>query len=136
MEEIKQKAKTLNQASRWFYRTKTQTNGKHFITIDYILIYLGVFDNLEDAKPARIKRSNEAFAIYTNACEQINYPVALTTGANKFDRKVHILVLNGFLTNFQTKPFVNHIDNRKSNNNVYNLRWATHTENGRNQTIS
>ena len=40
------------------------------IRIDGILIHLGCFENLEDAKQARIKRANEAFGIYTNACEQ------------------------------------------------------------------
>ena len=29
MEEIKQKAKQINQASRGYYGTKSQTNGKH-----------------------------------------------------------------------------------------------------------
>ena len=49
---------------------------------------------------------------------------------------MHILLLNAFWTNVETKPCVDHIDNHKSNNNISNLRWATHTENGRNQTKS
>jgi hypothetical protein len=40
------------------------------ITIDEITVYLGRFESLEDAKQARINRANEAFGIYTNACEK------------------------------------------------------------------
>ena len=41
------------------------------ITIDGIRIHLGNFDNIEDAKQARIQRANQVFGIYTNACEKI-----------------------------------------------------------------
>ena len=41
------------------------------INIDGIRIYIGYYDNIEDAKIARINRANEAFGIYTNACEKL-----------------------------------------------------------------
>ena len=41
------------------------------IQIDGISIHIGLFDNLEDAKIARINRANEAFGVYTNACEKL-----------------------------------------------------------------
>ena len=41
------------------------------ITIDGIKIHLGYYDNLEDAKIARINKANEAFGVYTNACERL-----------------------------------------------------------------
>jgi hypothetical protein len=41
------------------------------IKIDGIRIHIGYFDNLEDAKIARINRANEGFGIYTNACEKL-----------------------------------------------------------------
>ena len=41
------------------------------ITIDGIRIHLGNFDNIEDAKQARVQRANQAFGVYTNACEKI-----------------------------------------------------------------
>jgi hypothetical protein len=40
------------------------------IRIDGILIHLGYFDDIEDAKKARIDRANQAFGIYINACEK------------------------------------------------------------------
>lgn len=40
------------------------------ITIDGIRIGLGLFNTIEEAKQARIKRANQAFGIYVNACEK------------------------------------------------------------------
>ena len=42
-----------------------------YIRIYGILIHLGSYDNLEDAKQARIKRANESFGVFTNKCEKI-----------------------------------------------------------------
>ena len=41
------------------------------IKIDGINIHIGYYDNLEDAKTARINRANQAFGVYTNACEKL-----------------------------------------------------------------
>ena len=41
------------------------------IKIDGIRIHIGYYDNLEDAKIARINRANQAFGVYTNACEKL-----------------------------------------------------------------
>ena len=42
-----------------------------YIQIDGIPIHLGYFDNLEDAKQARITKANEAFGVFVNKCEKL-----------------------------------------------------------------
>ena len=45
---------------------------------------------------------------------------------------IHRLVANAFLEKVEGKTYVDHIDNDKLNNNVYNLRWCTASENKQN----
>ena len=42
---------------------------------------------------------------------------------------VHRLSAKHFIPNPDSKPFVNHIDGNKSNNNIENLEWVTRQEN-------
>ena len=46
---------------------------------------------------------------------------------------VHVLVARAWVPNPENKRCVDHIDGDKANNNWENLRYATHTENSRNQ---
>jgi hypothetical protein len=41
------------------------------IKIDGISIHIGLYNTLEEAKEARVKRANEVFGVYTNECEKI-----------------------------------------------------------------
>ena len=49
---------------------------------------------------------------------------------------VHVLVARAFISNPDAKRCVDHIDNIRTNNNVSNLRWATHAENSFNQCLA
>ncbi len=53
------------------YFDKRRKKWRAQIKIDGIRIHIGYFDNLEDAKIARINRANQAFGVYTNACEKL-----------------------------------------------------------------
>jgi hypothetical protein len=51
-------------------------------------------------------------------------------------KRIHILVLNAFENNKQQKEHVDHIDNIRTNNCLFNLRFATKSENQYNQKLS
>ena len=49
--------------------------------------------------------------------------------------KVHRLIATAFIDNPSNKPFVDHIDNNRLNNNINNLRWCTQRENCMNSSF-
>ena len=50
-------------------------------------------------------------------------------------KRTHRLVIEAFKENVENKLCVDHIDNNRENNNICNLRYATHQENTRNRVI-
>ncbi len=59
--------------------------------------------------------NNKTAPIMKQTIQHGYHSVALTTGATKFNRKVHILVANAFIANPDGKACVDHIDKIKSN---------------------
>ena len=61
--------------------------------------------------------------------------VSLSKDGKKFKFDVHRLVAKGFIPNPENKPFVDHIDNDRSNNDVNNLRWVSISQNSMNSKL-
>lgn len=57
------------------------------------------------------------------------YKVELYKDGSKKSLKVHRLVAMAFIPKIEYKPFINHKDGNKLNNNVENLEWCTQKEN-------
>lgn len=57
------------------------------------------------------------------------YSATLRKEGKSVTTKLHILVARTFIPNPGNKPFVNHIDGDRLNNNVGNLEWVTPLEN-------
>lgn len=76
------------------------------------------------------KRTNKELKQYLNP--KGYYVVATKIGGRSGQPKcfrIHRLVAEAFIQNQDNKPCVNHIDGCKTNNDVKNLEWVTHSEN-------
>ena len=55
--------------------------------------------------------------------------ITLYNKEKKRSTSLHRLVCEAFKDNEENKPYVNHIDGNKHNNNILNLEWVTASEN-------
>jgi len=61
--------------------------------------------------------------------------VQLSKLNKSYHKYIHRLVIDTFLDNNDNKKCVDHINGNKIDNNLKNLRWATHKQNGQNSKI-
>lgn len=74
------------------------------------------------------KRVNER--ILKQRIDRNGYHLAtLAYMGDAFVKMVHVLVALAHIPNPFKKPFINHKDGNKSNNNISNLEWCTQSEN-------
>ena len=62
--------------------------------------------------------------------------VCLYKHNKQHDKFTHRLIAEAFLLNPENKKCVDHVDNNKHNNNLINLRYATHSQNQHNRLIN
>ncbi len=62
--------------------------------------------------------------------------VALMENKTPHVKRLHQLVATAFLVNPENKKCIDHIDNNRKNNNLINLRFATHSQNQQNRSMS
>ena len=82
------------------------------------------FNGYECSTEGRI-RNKTTYKLLSNSVCCSGYAVSNIRGKNF---KFHRIIAQTFLPNFQDKPTVEHKDDIKLNNRVYNLKWATHKE--------
>lgn len=82
------------------------------------------FNGYECSTEGRIRNKTTYKLLSTSVCCS-GYAVSNIRGKNL---KFHRIIAQTFLPNFQDKPTVEHKDDNKLNNRVYNLKWATHKE--------
>lgn len=74
-------------------------------------------------------RNDKTNKILSQSTQQDYKHVTLNIGGKAKRMKVHRLVAQTFLENPENKPYVNHKDGNRSNNDVSNLEWVTPSEN-------
>lgn len=92
---------------------------------------LGRIKSLDKVVFQKAKNNSTSKHIYKG---KILKPILHDTGYNYVtlnckNISVHRLVAKTFIPNMENKPFVNHIDGNKLNNNANNLEWCTAKEN-------
>lgn len=76
----------------------------------------------------RIYRRIKGTNIYLE-CKKSNMNGYEVVGIDGKTKTVHRLVAEAFITNYDNKPCIDHVDGNRANNNVKNLRWCTQKEN-------
>ena len=63
------------------------------------------------------------------------FRVRLINNGESSCKLIHRLIADEFIPNPENKRCIDHVDRNRTNNNISNLRWATHSENNQNSSI-
>lgn len=101
-------------------------NCEYWKVIEGYNYFVSTYGRIENGSTGRILKPgiNNHGYYYVNLCKNGKYK----------SFKTHRLVAEAFIENPDDKVCIDHINNDKLNNNVTNLRWATHSENCRNSS--
>lgn len=85
--------------------------------------------NKGNVKSLKYNNTNESKLLKLNTHGEGYYVVYISNGVRSIRVAVHRLVAENFVENPFNKPFVNHIDENKTNNKAENLEFVTASEN-------
>lgn len=74
-------------------------------------------------------KSNRRNKLLVKSINNGYFKVALWDGVKYIHKRVHTIMAETFIDNYENKRTVNYIDGDKLNNNLSNLEWATDSEN-------
>jgi len=90
---------------------------------EYIISNLGRVKSMKFNKERILKQFKDSSGYY---CIELNLK----------SFKIHRLVALAFIPNPDNKPQIDHINRKRDDNKIENLRWVTHQENMTNKTIT
>jgi hypothetical protein len=134
MEEIREIQKQLTQVKKNLLEgikliEQLERNVEMWKPIEgYINYMVSSFGRVKNTKTGKVRKSS----IKKNGHCDVMLPV---NGKLKHFQ-VHRLVATAFIDNPENKPLVDHINNDGKDNNIWNLRWCTRSENNQNCSIS
>ena len=93
------------------------------------------FENYEVSNFGNVRNFKTGRVLKPGMSNRGYYKVNLCSDGNVYNKSVHNLVAEYFIANPYNKPFVDHINNNKLDNNVRNLRYVTNQENQMNSKL-
>ncbi|EGB03757.1 hypothetical protein AURANDRAFT_33571 [Aureococcus anophagefferens] len=87
------------------------------------------FPNYEVSTFGNVKSKRRNKLRYTSKSKDGYLRMDMSVSGKSKKKLIHRLVALAFIDNPENKPFVDHIDHDRTNNNISNLRWATQKEN-------
>ena len=87
----------------------------------------------KDGKVEKIKGNKKGIIKSKNDGGYLRIRLTNEDGRGTF--RIHRLIAQHYIPNPLNLPLVDHIDRDKTNNNICNLRWVTHSENSQNEIV-
>ena len=94
------------------------------------------YDNYEVSNFGNVKNKQTARILKPGKDTHGYYFVNLCKNGKHKSFKIHRLIAIAFIDNPLNKPYIDHINNQRTNNNLSNLRWVTSKENSMNSSMS
>ena len=94
-------------------------------------IYNGKETDYSVSTEGEVRKDPTNYILSQSTQQQYKFVTLSLENKKQKRMRVHRLVAETFIPNPENKPYVNHIDGNRQNNNVDNLEWVTPSENTR-----